>query len=69
MSINGYKFQVFVFVKNKKYYIGQTATEEEAARLFDEFMVAHQGKDAETNFDYSKREIEQILNKFSSINN
>jgi hypothetical protein len=68
VSINGYKFQVFVFIKNKKFYIGQTQTEDEAARLFDEFMIVHQGKNAETNFDYKKVEVERIIAKFLSNN-
>lgn len=35
VSINGDKWQVFVIIKNKKYYAGQMKTEKEAARLYD----------------------------------
>jgi hypothetical protein len=63
-SINGQKWQVFYTLKNKKYYIGQLSSELLAARLYDEFAIVHEGLNAETNFEYTCREIEKISENF-----
>ena len=63
VSRNGSQWQVLIMVKKKKRYVGSFSNEEEAARAYDKVALQHHGIKAKTNFDYSKEELEQILNK------
>ena len=61
VSINGVKWQVFIIIKNKKYYVGQMDTEAEAARLYDKLILLHSGLSAKTNFSYTAQQIKEIF--------
>ena len=68
VSINGFKWQVFVVINSKKHYIGQMKTEEEAAKLYDKLILIHIGMTAKLNFNYSAGEIERIIEEMSGYN-
>jgi hypothetical protein len=67
VSVNGRKFQIFIFINKKKYYVGQALTNQEAARINDAFAIIHQGMHAETNFDYNREETENMIAPFLSF--
>ena len=48
-------------VKKKKRYLGSFSKEEEAARAYDKVALQNHGNKAKTNYDYTKEEIEKIL--------
>ena len=62
VSRNGSQWQVLIMVEKKKRYVGSFSNEEEAARAYDKVALQHHGIKAKTNFDYSKEELENILN-------
>lgn len=66
VSINGGKWQVFMIVKNKKFYVGQMQTEEEAAALYDKLAILHSGLEAKTNFSYTCSQVSQIVDWYKA---
>ena len=65
ISANGSKWQLFVFVKNKKYYVGQLHTEIEAAELYDKINIIHNGPEANTNLAYTKEQVQVIIDLYT----
>jgi len=65
ISANGNKWQLFVFVKNKKYYVGQLHTEIEAAELYDKINIIHNGPDVNTNLAYTKEQVQAIIDLYT----
>ena len=63
VSKNGNSWQVLIMVKKKKKYLGSFSNEEEAARVYDKFALQNHGIKAKTNYDYTKEEVEKILNE------
>lgn len=61
VSVNGDKWQVFVILNNKKYYVGQMLCEKTAAMLYDMVMMIHFGLITKTNFVYDKYQVDTIL--------
>ena len=61
VSVNGSKWQVFIIIKNKKYYAGQMDTEAEAAKLYDKLILLHCGLSAKTNFSYTAQQLKEIV--------
>ena len=61
VSKNGSQWQVLIMVKKKKRYLGSFSKEEEAARAYDKVALQNHGNKAKTNYDYTKEEIEKIL--------
>ena len=61
VSRNGVQWQVQLGNTLSKRYIGSAPTEEEAARLYDRKAILTNGLKAKTNFTYTKRQIEYIL--------
>ena len=60
VSINGTKWQIFVVLNNKKYYVGQMETEKQAAQIYDKLIILHHGLSSKTNFSYTAKEIKEI---------
>ena len=61
VSKNGSQWQVLIMVRKKKRYLGSFSSEEEAARAYDKVALQNHGNKAKTNYDYTKEEIEKIL--------
>ena len=61
VSKNGNQWQVLIMVRKKKRYLGSFSNEEEAARAYDKVALQNHGNKAKTNYDYSKEEIEKII--------
>ena len=61
VSRNGNQWQVLIMVNKKKRYVGSYSKEEDAARAYDKVALQNHGSKAKTNFDYTKKEVEEIL--------
>ena len=61
VSRNGNQWQVLIMVNKKKRYVGSYSKEEEAAKAYDKVALQNHGSKAKTNFDYTKKEVEEIL--------
>ena len=61
VSRNGNQWQVLIMVNKKKRYVGSYSREEDAARAYDKVALQNHGTKAKTNFDYTKKEVEDIL--------
>jgi hypothetical protein len=51
----------------KKHYIGSINTEERAARIYDRHAIITHGLRAKTNFNYTKGDIKDILDREDEI--
>ena len=61
VSRNGNQWQVLIMVNKKKRYVGSYSKEEDAARAYDKVALQNHGSKAKTNYDYTKKEVEEIL--------
>ena len=61
VSRNGNQWQVLIMVNKKKRYVGSYSKEEDAARAYDKVALQNHGSKAKNNFDYTKKEVEEIL--------
>ena len=61
---NGDNWQSFISIEKRKTYLGTYDTQEEAAEVFDFYSLLLNWLVAKTNFDYSKKDIENMINKF-----
>ena len=61
VSRNGNQWQVLIMVNKKKRYVGSYSKEDDAARAYDKVALQNHGSKAKTNFDYTKKEVEEIL--------
>ena len=61
VSKNGNKWQVIIFSKYKKAYIGLYKTEEIAGRIYDIISIKNKGIKAKTNFVYNIHQIQKII--------
>ncbi|CDW76020.1 ap2-like ethylene-responsive transcription factor ant-like [Stylonychia lemnae] len=61
VSKNGKKWQVQLLGNLKKHYIGSISTEIKAARIYDKHAILTHGLRAKTNFQYTKSQIDRIL--------
>ena len=50
-----------VLTNKEKKYIGQISTEQVAARMYDRSAIFANGLQAKTNFNYTKRQLENLL--------
>ena len=62
VSNNGRKWQVMIMGFAKKIYFGGIPSEKEASHKYDKYAILMHGLEAKTNYDYTKRELCQILN-------
>ena len=60
VSKNGNNWQVIVYSKNNKGYIGVFKTQEIAARIYDIVSIKNNGIKAKTNFEYDIHQIQNI---------
>ena len=49
---NGNKWQALIMINRKKMYIGNYESEEEAAKVYDEYALKYHGNKAKTNFNH-----------------
>jgi len=49
---NGNKWQALIMINRKKTYIGNYESEEEAAKVYDEYALKYHGNKAKTNFNH-----------------
>ena len=68
VSKNGRNWQVLIVVKKQKKYLGSYSNEEEAARAYDKIALQNLGFNAITNYDYTKEEIDEILEEKKLLN-
>ena len=61
VSKNGRHWQVSIMIKKKKMYMGSYSNEDEAARVYDKVALQYHGNKAITNYDYTKDQIEKLL--------
>ena len=61
VSKNGNQWQVLIMFRNSKSYIGTYSSEELAARVYDISAIKNKGVKAITNFNYSPKQINNIL--------
>lgn len=67
VSKNKSKWQVMITLNHFKEYKGGFDTEDDAAKLYDRKSICTFGLKAKTNFDYTKREVLEILKDDESI--
>ena len=60
VSKNGKNWQVIIYSKNGKGYIGMFKTQEIAARIYDIISIKNKGIKAKTNFEYDIHQIQNI---------
>lgn len=65
VSRNGKKWQVQLLGNLRKRYIGSIGSEEAAARIYDYYAIITHGLRAKTNFQYTKTDIVEIMNRFT----
>jgi len=61
VSKNGNKWQVIIFSKYKKSYIGLYNTQEIAGRIYDIISIKNKGIKAKTNYIYNIHQIQKII--------
>ena len=61
---NGDNWQAFISIKKRKTYLGTFSNQEDAAKTFDFYSMLLNRLTAKTNFDYSKKEIMEMIEKF-----
>ena len=61
---NGDNWQALITINKKKTYISTYATELEAAKVFDFYSLLLNNITATTNFDYSKRQVFEMVENF-----
>ncbi|CAI2382599.1 unnamed protein product [Moneuplotes crassus] len=61
VSLNGKKWQTLVMGPNKNAYRGRHAREQDAAQDYDRHSILRQGLCAKTNFNYTVRELFEII--------
>ena len=68
VSKNGNSWQVIIFSKYSKGYIGVFRTQEIAARIYDIVSIKNKGIKAKTNFQYNIRQIQKISETYINYN-
>lgn len=63
VSKNKHKWQVMIMGNFKKFYIGGIKSELEAAKLYDKLAIFYHGMEAKTNFQYTKKDIEVLIDE------
>ena len=63
---NGDNWQALISIQKRKTYIGTYASELEAAKVFDFYSILLNNITATTNFDYTKKDIIEMIENFVS---
>ena len=63
---NGDNWQALISIQKRKTYIGTYASELEAAKAFDFYSILLNNLTASTNFDYTKKDILEMIESFVS---
>ena len=61
---NGDNWQALISIQKRKTYIGTYTSELEAAKAFDFYSILLNNITANTNFDYTKKDIIEMIEKF-----
>jgi hypothetical protein len=64
VSRNGPHWQALIAIKKRKTYIGTYDNQEDAARAFDFYSLLLHSLTAKTNFNYTKGEVLEMIEKF-----
>lgn len=64
VSRNGPNWQSMISLNKRKSYIGTYSTENEAAYAFDYYSLLIHGLSAKTNFNYTKNEVYDLIQRF-----
>ena len=65
---NGDNWQTLISIHKRKTYIGTYTKELEAAKIFDFYSILLNGVTAKTNFDYTKKDIIEMIENFVANN-
>ena len=68
VSKNGNNWQVIIFSKHSKGYVGVFKTQEIAARIYDIVSIKNKGIKAKTNFQYNIHQIQKISETYINYN-
>ena len=68
VSKNGPNWQALISINKKKTYIGTYRSEVQAAKAFDFYSLLLHSVTAKTNFDYTKAEVSEMIEKFQESN-
>ena len=63
---NGDNWQALISIYKRKTYIGTYTSEIEAAKMFDFYSILLNNITASTNFDYTKKDILEMIESFIS---
>ena len=63
---NGDNWQALISIYKRKTYIGTYTSEIEAAKMFDFYSILLNNLTASTNFDYTKKDILEMIESFVS---
>ena len=65
---NSDHIQVQIFAKFKKKVTGQIHNEKLAAQIYDKQLILNSGLKAKTNFDYTKKQLDRLLQRENDFN-
>ena len=68
VSKNGSNWQVIIYSKYNKGYIGVYKTQEIAGRIYDIISIKNKGIKAKTNFEYNIHQIQNIIDSYIDYN-
>lgn len=68
VSKNGNNWQVIIYSKYRKGYVGVYETQDIAGRIYDIISIKNKGIKAKTNFEYNIHQIQNIIDAYIDYN-